>query len=319
MKNRETLPLHPKTEITGDFSVAGRILKQGGLVIFPTETVYGLGGSSLLPNSCKKIFEIKNRPVDNPLIVHVSSIAEILYYGDLEKKYIPILEKFSPGPISYIVKKKREIFSNGLPTVGFRIPNHELCLDMLKISGPVSAPSANFSGKPSHTRFQGVYLEFHGIVDCILEGDAPVIGIESTVLDLSGEIPKILRPGYVTKEDLLPFLPELTYESGNHIIKSPGQKYRHYSPDCEVVLIPGLDIPLHSDNDAYIGFRNISGFKLTRVIRSNIEYMNHLYEYFIECEKCGIDKIFCDYPLEDSFRESIMDRLLRASRSGEGI
>lgn len=307
-------PLPPKkTELTSDPAHAGSILQSGGIVVFPTETVYGIGASSLYEKSCKKIYEIKNRPSDNPLIVHVSTVEEIYNWGYVRDEYKELLISFSPGPISYILKKKGELYSSGLETIAIRVPSHRQAREILSVSGPVSAPSANRSGKPSITRLKDILDEFMGEVDCIFLGEEPEIGMESTVLDLTGEIPIMLRPGFITRDDILQFT-NLESATGNlEKKKSPGLRYKHYSPEAPVILFPtGSEINFHPE-DALIGFTELKKLKLNMVVKNNKDYMFQLYNFLIQCDRLHVKKIYCEYPREDKYKIALVDRLSRAA------
>ena len=229
---------------------AANIIEEGKLVAFPTETVYGLGANGLDEEAARKIFLAKGRPQDNPLILHVYSIDQVK--GLVE--YIPniavkCMEKFWPGPLTILFKKSQlvpSVITAGLDTVAIRMPRHPIALKLIELSGvPIAAPSANLSGKPSPTLASHVIEDLMGKIDMIIDGGSTGVGLESTVLDLSGDIPMILRPGGVTLEDLKEVIPNITQditiikEDENIIPKSPGQKYRHYAPRAEMFLFSG--------------------------------------------------------------------------------
>ncbi|MBU5436743.1 threonylcarbamoyl-AMP synthase [Tissierella sp. MSJ-40] len=229
---------------------AANIIEEGKLVAFPTETVYGLGANGLDEEAVRKIFLAKGRPQDNPLILHVYSIDQVKELVE----YIPniavkCMEKFWPGPLTILFKKSQlvpDIITAGLDTVAIRMPNHLIALELIELSGvPIAAPSANLSGKPSPTLASHVIEDLMGKIDMIIDGGSTGVGLESTVLDLSGDIPMILRPGGVTLEDLKEVIPHITQditiikEDENIIPKSPGQKYRHYAPRAEMFLFSG--------------------------------------------------------------------------------
>lgn len=229
---------------------AANIIEEGKLVAFPTETVYGLGANGLDEEAVRKIFLAKGRPQDNPLILHVYSIDQVKELVE----YIPniavkCMEKFWPGPLTILFKKSQlvpDIITAGLDTVAIRMPNHLIALELIELSGvPIAAPSANLSGKPSPTLASHVIEDLMGKIDMIVDGGSTGVGLESTVLDLSGDIPMILRPGGVTLEDLKEVIPHITQditiikEDENIIPKSPGQKYRHYAPRAEMFLFSG--------------------------------------------------------------------------------
>jgi L-threonylcarbamoyladenylate synthase len=302
-----------KTEITENPEIAGEILLNGGVVIFPTETVYGIGASSYNFEACEKIYKIKNRPKDNPLIVHfpdLDSIENVVHISNLNKKRIEIL---TPGPISFILKKKVDIFSSGIDTIGVRIPKLNITNKMLFISGPVSAPSANLSGKPSITNFTFAEEFFKGKVDCILKGEPTEIGIESTVVDLTSEPPTILRPGGMSMESIRNFIPEISYHSNCPTkLVSPGVKYRHYSPDCKVEWIESISQITNPEVAGYIGSEHDRNLKYHIKINNNLEYMQSLYSFFIECEKRKIMIAYCHKPWEDENMQTLLDRIDKA-------
>ncbi|GAA2913831.1 L-threonylcarbamoyladenylate synthase [Enterococcus pseudoavium] len=231
---------------------AAKLLRQGELVAFPTETVYGLGANALLPESVKQVFAVKGRPSDNPLIVHV---ADFSMTKDYVESYHPLTEKiiknFWPGPLTLIFSIKSgslsPVVTGGLSTAAFRMPDNKKTLSLIEETGaPLVGPSANTSGKPSPTTALHVYHDLKNKIAGILDDGATQIGVESTVLDLSSEVPTILRPGAVTKETLeavlgieVPLDKHLVKESETP--KAPGMKYKHYSPDTPVLMIKPAD------------------------------------------------------------------------------
>ena len=259
----ETRILKPTTE---NIREAADIIKKGGLVAFPTETVYGLGANALDSEATAKIYAAKGRPSDNPMIVHIARASDI---GQLTPRLSPtivtLIDVFWPGPLTLIVKKKDivpDVTTGGLDTVEIRIPDNQIALDLIEAAGcPIAAPSANLSGKPSPTKAQHVIDDLDGRIDAILEGEDCRIGIESTVLDVSGDIPVILRPGILTAEDISAAIgkkveydkalyerPDFKPEgegldagfSEDFHPKSPGMKYKHYAPKADMVVVEGL-------------------------------------------------------------------------------
>lgn len=227
---------------------AAKILRQGGTVAFPTETVYGIGADALNENAVKKIFKAKGRPSDNPLIVHISG------FEDLNKLVLSINEKaeklmdaFWPGPLTIIFEKRDavpDIVTAGLPTVAVRMPADETALMLIKKAGcPVAAPSANLSGKPSPTKARHVIEDLEGRVDAIIKGNDCPVGIESTVIDVSGDKAIILRPGIITKEQIEAVIGNADNDkwlmSETEIPRSPGMKYAHYAPKAPVTIFEG--------------------------------------------------------------------------------
>lgn len=229
---------------------ASEIIKNGGLVAIPTETVYGLAADGLNSKAIKKIFDAKNRPMDNPLILHISRIDEIYrLVKEVEKKHLEILSKLWPGPLTVILKKSEIIpdeVSAGLDTVAIRMPRLDIARAFIYLCDtPLAAPSANLSTKPSPTNAHDVFEDMDGRIDAIIDGGSSDIGIESTVLDLSQDVPKILRPGFYTKEYLEQYFEKVEMDIAllkeGETPKSPGQKYKHYAPNAKVIVLLGDD------------------------------------------------------------------------------
>lgn len=232
-----------ETKILGEdgIALAAEIIKSGGIVAFPTETVYGLGGDATNTEAIKSIFEAKGRPQDNPLIVHISDSSQAEQVAYVTEQALRLFEVFSPGPLTIVLKKKAVIpdsVTAGLPTVGVRIPEHNIARKLISLAGvPVAAPSANISSRISPTTAAHVYEDMKGRIPLIIDGGQCRVGIESTVLDMSGEIPTILRPGAVTQEMLLEVLPLVMNHKGEvKIASAPGMKYKHYAPSVECAL-----------------------------------------------------------------------------------
>jgi L-threonylcarbamoyladenylate synthase len=239
-----------KTELLtkADIPRAAEILKNGGLVAIPTETVYGLGASALNEAALKKIFEVKGRPADNPLIIHVSSSDELeKWCRNIPAAAYRLAEVFWPGPLTLLLEKKPVIPSlvtAGLNTVAVRCPRHPLTLELIKQSGvPIAAPSANISGKPSPTTAGHVMSDIGGKIEAVLDGGPCSVGLESTIVDMTVKPPRILRPGGITKEQLKEILGEVEIDGGlinpDERPKAPGMKYRHYAPQAEVIIVSG--------------------------------------------------------------------------------
>lgn len=233
--------------INNELQEVSECLKNGGLVIFPTETVYGIGADARLEKSVDNIFKAKGRANDNPLIVHLSSIDEIKKYAyitnEIEKK---LIDTFMPGPFTLILKKKNNIPNNvsaNLDTVGIRVPSNKIAHAILEYDHiPIAAPSANLSGKPSGTNIEDIIVEFQDKVDYIIDGNSTDIGLESTVVKVIDNIPCILRPGYITQEDIINAIgivkvDDFVFKKATGPVESPGMKYKHYAPSSKCLLI----------------------------------------------------------------------------------
>lgn len=245
---RETGTLSPADE--EKLKQGAEILRSGGLLAFPTETVYGLGGNALLKAASKNIYAAKGRPSDNPLIVHISELSELSpVVKEIPARARILAEKFWPGPLTMILEKSEIVppeTTGGLPTVAVRMPEHAVARRLIKLAGiPVAAPSANTSGKPSPTCAEHVIEDLNGKIDCIIDGGAAGIGLESTIVDVSGGEAVLLRPGAVTRAMLSEALGEEValdpalekpLEKDVHP-KAPGMKYRHYAPKAPMLLI----------------------------------------------------------------------------------
>lgn len=230
-------------------NLAGEVLRKGGTIAFPTETVYGLGADALNTSAVKKIFEAKGRPQDNPLIIHVADWDLSLYAEEIPEKALMMMKEFWPGPLTLILKKK-EIIPNetsaGLDSVGIRMPSNEVARGLIRALGrPIAAPSANISGRPSPTNFERCVEDLDGKVDMIIGDGNSIVGLESTIVDYSVYPPRLLRPGYVTYEELLQVDADVVYEEARTRVeeaeapKAPGMKYRHYAPKAPMTIVRG--------------------------------------------------------------------------------
>ncbi|MGA3059269.1 MAG: L-threonylcarbamoyladenylate synthase [Candidatus Bathyarchaeia archaeon] len=252
MKETILLKVDSENPAPSKIKIAAQVIRNGGLVAFPTETVYGLGADALNPNAVLALFEAKKRPLDNPPIVHVANAGEVYkLVQEVPKKAELLMKTFWPGPLTLVFKRSSIVPSvtvAGLDTVAIRMPKHKVALALIKLSHlPIAAPSANLAGKPSPTTAKHVYEDLDGKIDVILDGGPTSIGVESTVVDLTIDPPLILRPGGTSFEALKkvlgivklhPFVQagqELPLEN----IRSPGMKHRHYAPNAEVILVEG--------------------------------------------------------------------------------
>ncbi len=247
----ELVIIHGIMENSDDFVRAGNLLKNGSVVAIPTETVYGLAANTFDVSAIAKIFEAKGRPSDNPLIVHISDLSDLSKLTtDFPDTAATLAEKFWPGPLTMILKKSDNVppeVTAGLPTVAIRFPSHKYALAVIDAAGvPLAAPSANISGKPSPTTAQHVMRDLSGKIPMILDGGKCEVGLESTVIDLSGDVPVLLRPGGITLKQLRDAIgrvdvnPKIMEEvSDNEPVSSPGMKYKHYAPSAPVIIIDG--------------------------------------------------------------------------------
>ena len=231
--------------------IAAELIKAGALVAIPTETVYGLGADGLNPQAVAKIFEAKGRPQDNPLILHVADTKEIENYcKDIPENAYLLAEKFWPGPLTMVLPARDIVpkcTTAGLPTVAVRCPENPVTREIIRLAGcPVAAPSANISGKPSTTTAQHVLHDHNGRIAAVVDGGPCRVGLESTIIDLTEDPPRLLRPGGITPEQLAEVLGEITVDKAvtaqidkDAVVKAPGMKYRHYAPECEVIIVSG--------------------------------------------------------------------------------
>jgi len=315
---------------TEDLKIAAEIIRNGGLVAFPTETVYGLGANALNGDAVEKIFKAKGRPGDNPLIVHVSDKKQIeMAVREITQNGKKLIDKYFPAPLTVVMEKADMIPTSvtaGLSTVGVRMPNHDTALKFLaECKVPVAAPSANSSGKPSPTTAQHVLEDLDGKIDAIIDGGACTVGVESTVIDVSGEIPCLLRPGGITYEQLVDTLGRV--EKGfevkeNETPRSPGMKYRHYAPKSPVVVVSENFYQYVLDNaDKYekvgvLAFSNNEYPKncIVKVLGTTAEeHANRLFSLLREFDKDMPDIIFAEDISEIGVDLAAKNRLYRAA------
>ena len=318
---------------------AGKIINKGSLVAFPTETVYGLGADGLNEEACKHIFEAKGRPNDNPLILHISNISMLYNLTDeINEESKKLMESCWPGPLTIIFKKSDKIPSAvtaGLDTVAIRYPKDEIALALISAANtPIAAPSANLSGKPSPTRAIDVYQDLNGKIPLIIDGGACEIGIESTVIDLSEEVPTILRPGFYTYEYIKDILPNVRLDDSiidsKKIPKSPGQKYTHYAPKAKMEIFVGekasdeilkkaLDERSKGKKVGILVFEDqLSKFKDFKLIslgnRYDLTYMSHvLFTSLRLMDDENVDLILAEGVSEEALGKSIMNRMKKSA------
>lgn len=325
--------------------MAEQFLKDGELVAFPTETVYGLGGDALHEEAAKKIYAAKGRPSDNPLIVHIADIDALKVLADeVPQAAYDLSEAFWPGPLTMILNKSRIVpygTTGGLDTVAIRMPSHPVAHQLIQESGVyIAAPSANISGRPSPTTAQHVIEDMDGRIAMIIDGGSCEIGLESTIVDLAGKQPLILRPGFITLEDLQKVLPQITYDPAvisrqrnDHIVaKAPGMKYRHYAPKGELTIFEGdaekvietinrmskervkqnqkvgvLATNETKDQYSYGTIKSIGSRKEEKEIAA------HLFSILREFDSIGVTYIYSESFDDNSLSQAIMNRLLKAA------
>lgn len=313
-----------------DLSLAGRILAAGGLVAFPTETVYGLGGDAMNPAAAMLIYEAKGRPSDNPLIVHIADPQEAsLLSPDLPEAFHALARRFWPGPLTMVVPKRASVpeeTTGGLNTVAIRMPDNRAALDLIRLAGtPVAAPSANLSGHPSPTCWEHVQADLDGRIDAIIAGEPSPCGIESTVLDLTGPRPLILRPGLVTPEAVGAVLGQTVgYDPAildpletNEAPRAPGMKYRHYAPKAEMIVFKGDQEPVARAIQSRRLQEEAAGRSVGVLLYGPDQNRLIAREFFArlrQMDERGVDLILAAaVSSEDSVGFSIMNRMLKAA------
>lgn len=333
-----------------DFEViarAGQILKDGGLVAFPTETVYGLGGDALNPDSSRKIYAAKGRPSDNPLIVHICRWEDIYQIAEPVPEAAKKLAKaFWPGPLTMILKKTELVpkeTTGGLDTVAVRFPADHTALALIEAAGGfVAAPSANASGRPSPTLAQYVQEDMDGRIEMILDGGEVGIGLESTIVDLTGEEPMILRPGFITKEMLEEVLETVDVDKTILDVncrlrpKAPGMRYRHYAPKGELSIIEGdpdmvaeticrksraagesgAKVGIIATDETVARYQADSMADSIKSVGSRNDEASvgrNLYRILREFDDEAVTVIFSESFSENGFGQAIMNRLLKAA------
>lgn len=317
-----------------DIESAAKCLKNGGTVVFPTETVYGLGADAFNPDAIEKIYIAKGRPSDNPLIVHISDISDV---GILARSITPnaevLMKNFWPGPLTLIFKKNNNVpdkLTAGLDTVAVRYPSNETARKLIKQSGVlVAAPSANLSGSPSPTICEDVVSDLNGRVDYIIDGTGCEIGLESTVVDVSGNETVILRPGGITLEMIREFIPDAKLDGGlvdeKAIPKCPGLKYKHYSPKAEVIVVQGerenvrkyISSKLHKAEKTGVLSYGEAEYKNADLIinagNNMEEYAHNLFSALRTFDKKGITLIYAEFYIEEGMGVAVRNRLYKAA------
>ena len=319
---------------TENLSKAAKIINDGGLVAFPTETVYGLGADGLNETAVKKIYVAKGRPSDNPLILHIQDKKEVLpLVLEINETAKKLMDTFWPGPMTLVFKKSAivpSVISGGLDTVAIRLPENEIARELIVLAKkPIAAPSANTSGKPSPTKANHVFDDLNGKIDMIIDGGSCNIGLESTVIDVTTLSPVILRPGGVTFEDIFEIFPDVTYDK--HLTldvitdtvqpKSPGMKYKHYAPKGELYILDGnLDeiksyITENTDEKTAVFTYDKIEFDLPYV--KSLGDANSggklFFDLLRECDDNGITKIFALMPDKKGVGFALYNRMFKAA------
>lgn len=322
---------------------AGEVIRKGGLVAFPTETVYGLGGDALNPESARKIYAAKGRPSDNPLIVHIADREALTSIAsEIPEAAGRLADAFWPGPLTMILRKEEKVpyeTTGGLDTVAVRMPSHKTALAFIRAAGGyVAAPSANRSGRPSPTSAEYVKEDLSGKIEMILDGGPVEIGLESTIVDLTEEIPVILRPGFITRDMLEKVLQSvevdrtiLSDDSGQ-VPRAPGMKYRHYAPDGELIIIAGTSeqviVYINEQTEilrrqghkvGVIATDETAGYYTGDVIKSvgsrtdEESIARRLYRILREFDDAGATDIFSESFEAKGMGQAVMNRLLKAA------
>lgn len=323
---------------------AGKLIAEGELVAFPTETVYGLGGDALDPDASRKIYAAKGRPSDNPLIVHIAEFDDMKRVArEVPEQAKKLADAFWPGPLTMIVWKSDavpEATTGGMQTVAVRMPNHPVALELIRRSGClIAAPSANTSGRPSPTEAGHVAEDLSGKIAMILDGGPVGIGIESTIIDLTEEKPMILRPGYITPEMLSEVLqeevvidPGIIAADDTRKPKAPGMKYKHYAPKAEMIIVDGAQDAVIDKINELTAAKRAEGKKVAVIAtdetkerydaqiilsmgrRSDEDAIaQHLYKILRKCDELDVGEIYSECFQTPRIGQAIMNRLLKAA------
>lgn len=315
--------------------VAARLILEGKLVAFPTETVYGLGADALNEEAVKRIFESKGRPADNPLIVHIADFNDLKKLArDIPKEAKLLAERFWPGPLTLVLPKKDEVplvTTGGLDTVAVRMPAHEIALALIRASTPVAAPSANISGKPSPTLAEHVVDDFYGRIEAIIDGGPTKVGVESTVIDLSSERPTLLRPGGLPLEEIEAVIGPVEIHpavKGKNVdlARAPGMKYKHYSPNAQVIVVEGPKERVREKVRELVREYRSKGYRVGVMATEEFEadefyhlgrtvedVAKNLFGALRELDRRGVDVIIAEGVEESGLGLAVMNRLRKAA------
>ena len=337
--------INPESFRDEELEEACRILQKGGLVAFPTETVYGLGGDAMHPEASAKIYAAKGRPSDNPLIVHIADMDALEDIAQsVPEAAVKLADHFWPGPLTMIFPKKEAVpksTTGGLETVAVRMPSHPVARALIRESGVyIAAPSANTSGRPSPTKAEHVKEDLDGRIDMILDGGAVGIGLESTIVDLSTGVPTILRPGYITGEMLEDVLGEVQVDPAilsqkmnpNIVAKAPGMKYRHYAPKGQMTIIEGDTGKVVDEINRLVKEKTDEGCSVAVIATeetkdayacANVRSVGSrategsiaagLYDILREMDHIGAEYIYAESIEKDTLGKAIMNRMLKAA------
>lgn len=339
------LKVDPKAPAPEAIRIAADIIRSGGLVAFPTETVYGLGADALNPKAVLEVFKAKNRPLDNPPIVHVADIADVYRLArEVPVKAVKLMERFWPGPLTLIFKRSKIVPSitvSGLGTIAIRMPKHEVALALIRASGcPIAAPSANIAGRPSPTTAEHVLEDLGGRIDAIIDAGPTQVGVESTVLDLTVEPPQILRPGGIPYEDIKAFIGDVTLHPAAIAnrdymvdeVRSPGMKYKHYAPRAKLIVVEGETIAVINKINELASIYAGKGLKVGILStdetshkydigvvkslgsRSNLaEIARSMFKLLRDFDREGVDVILAEGVPSTGLGLAVMNRLRKAS------
>ena len=337
--------INPESFRDEELEEACRILQKGGLVAFPTETVYGLGGDAMHPEASAKIYAAKGRPSDNPLIVHIADMDALEDIAQsVPEAAVKLADHFWPGPLTMIFPQKEAVpksTTGGLETVAVRMPSHPVARALIRESGVyIAAPSANTSGRPSPTKAEHVKEDLDGRIDMILDGGAVGIGLESTIVDLSTGVPTILRPGYITGEMLEDVLGEVQVDPAilsqkmnpNIVAKAPGMKYRHYAPKGQMTIIEGDTGKVVDEINRLVKEKTDEGCSVAVIATeetkdayacANVRSVGSrategsiaagLYDILREMDHIGAEYIYAESFEKDTLGKAIMNRMLKAA------
>lgn len=333
--------LHLTTSLE-DIAKAAKIIHDGGLVAFPTETVYGLGANAFDEDAVAKVYEAKGRPSDNPMIVHVARASDIGQFTRmLSPDIVALIENFWPGPLTLVVKKKPGVpdrTTGGLDTVAVRMPDSKPALDLINAACcPIAAPSANLSGSPSPTRAKDVIADMEGRIDAIISGDDCRVGIESTVVDMTGDVPTILRPGIITAEALEAAIgkkvkyDESLKEESKHVQldpaagvsesdfqpKSPGMKYKHYAPKADMIVIEGERSRVKAEIERLKKLNESIGNNVGVLLFEEQAFIEAAHDFFAklrDLDAQGVDLILAGALSDtDGVGFAVMNRMLKSA------